>query len=149
MKNVLHVSETPRVRHDIPVRSTLVAALSGSVLMMAACVASTTPTGTWTLERLGQQPPAPDVSSLIVLESDGTVSGSGGCNRLRGHAKFSANTVSFGPMMMTRMACSGTKMTQEQMFTQALDAARHWRIEGDLLVLEDAAHSQLLTFRRS
>jgi putative lipoprotein len=77
----------------------------------------------------------------IVLQSaDHRAAGSGGCNRITGTYSVEKQTVHFGPMASTMMACP-SGMDTEKDFLQALDQAHSWKIQGSELELygEDGA----------
>ncbi len=57
----------------------------------------------------------------LEFTAAGSVSGSGGCNRLNASYTVDSSNLSIGPMMMTRKACQGELGMLETAFTQALD----------------------------
>src|SRR5262249_10564017 len=65
------------------------------------------------------------------------VSGSTGCNRIGGTYALDANTLRFGALATTRMACADAAMTLESRFSKALEVVRRWRIDGSHLNLLD------------
>ena len=88
----------------------------------------------------------------IVLQSaDHRVAGSGGCNRITGTYSVEKQTIHFGPMASTMMACP-SGMDTEKDFLQALDQARTWKIrtnelelygeDGNLLVRLEASETK-------
>jgi heat shock protein HslJ len=119
--------------------------LSAGVLVMTLAHACASPpasfVGGWTASEVAGVPSAPGVTTTLVIAEDGTVSGSGGCNRYRGKAELGEGTIAFSPLAATRMACSGASAEQEQRLFAALATARRFRIEGAelLLVGEDGA----------
>jgi copper homeostasis protein (lipoprotein) len=64
------------------------------------------------------------------------VTGSGGCNRISGSYESGGDTLTFGPITSTRMACPG--METETAFLKALEGTRRFRLVGRHLDLEDA-----------
>jgi heat shock protein HslJ len=59
---------------------------------------------------------------------------------LSGSYTRQGDSLRIGPLAMTRRACVGEELNrQEYAFTQALEAARTWRIAGDTLVLSGDA----------
>jgi heat shock protein HslJ len=91
----------------------------------------------WVLRQLGTQPvtvPDGGQEPYLLLRRNGTAEGQGSCNRFRGTATSdSTKTLSFSPLMSTRMACPA--LATEQAFTQALAATHAYRISGDTLRL--------------
>jgi copper homeostasis protein (lipoprotein) len=73
----------------------------------------------------------------LVLEPQAKrVTGSGGCNRFSGTYEAGAGTLTFGPLMSTRMACPG--LETETAFLKALEGTRRFRVAGRHMDLEDA-----------
>jgi heat shock protein HslJ len=73
----------------------------------------------------------------LRLESEGTrASGYAGCNRMAGTYSMAGDTLMFGPLALTRMACPD--MDIETRYTAALAAGRSYRVEdGQLVLLAD------------
>ncbi|HEY5890733.1 MAG TPA: META domain-containing protein [Acidimicrobiia bacterium] len=74
------------------------------------------------------------VSSLITqlvtaeFNEDGSVSGSGGCNRYRATYQVEKSSLSFGPAMSTRMACPDIGiMEQETRYFALLERVRSYK----------------------
>ena len=61
------------------------------------------------------------------------MTGSGGCNRLFGAATVAGDSLTFGDIGTTRMACAPAVMEQEQKFLAALAATRSFRFDGPQL----------------
>jgi heat shock protein HslJ len=80
--------------------------------------------------------------------ADGAVGGSGGCNRLMGRADISGQTITFGPVATTRMACAGTAMDQQRRLLDALTSTRSCRIAGTILTLHDGSGVELVRLAR-
>jgi len=103
--------------------------------------------GAWRLVSLGDVAAAAGVATRIEIAADGAVTGSGGCNRLLGRARFEGNGVTFAPMAGTQMACAPAAMRQEEEFVARLPQVRFWRIERDRLVLCDAKSLPVLVLQ--
>lgn len=73
-----------------------------AAIVMAGCAGSgTSPfVGVWGDTSDSKQP-------SLDLTSDGSVTGTDGCNRLMGSWKEDGKTISFGGFASTRMACAG------------------------------------------
>jgi heat shock protein HslJ len=104
---------------------------------------------TWNLTRLG---PKDVVASenhrqpYIVLDSSNKrVTGSGGCNRLNGTYILEKQTIHFGPIASTMMACP-SGMEVEGTFLRALDKVHSWKLHGNELELQDEDGAFLLRF---
>ena len=79
--------------------------------------------------------------ALMVGVSLTSMAGSGGCNRFSGSARIEGDTISFGDLASTMMACAEAAMNQEQKFHAALGAARTFSIDAaqQKLFLKDEA----------
>ncbi len=87
------------------------------------------PAGTWLAEDIAGGGVIDRAQTTLTIAADGTVSGSGGCNRYHGKAVVSGAAIQFGPLAATRMACSPALMDQEAKLLGALAAARSWRAD--------------------
>ena len=87
----------------------------------------------------------PGGQAYLIFEAGGRVSGSDGCNRVASAYELNHDSISFGPMAATRMACSGTADI-ERAFGNAVANASLWRILGDRLELYDANGVRLARF---
>jgi len=96
--------------------------------------------GRWHAESIRRRGVIPNIQTVIHIAADGKVTGSGGCNRIRGGMTINEARISFGPMISTKMACAPAIMNQESDFLSALGDARLWRIDEqrDRLILVDA-----------
>ena len=112
---------------------------------------SATPVGTWLLEDLRGEGVIDRVRTELTLESDGQISGSGGCNRIMGQGKLEGDSLTIGPLAGTRMACPPAVMEQEARFMKALEEVKGWRVEPELkkLHLLNDAGVTLLIFSAS
>jgi putative lipoprotein len=90
---------------------------------------------TWLAEDIGGGGVVDNVASTLRIDSDGKLSGSGGCNRLMGSAKVEGDTVVFSPPATTRMMCPPAIMDQERKFLDALVKTKRFEIEGSFLRL--------------
>jgi heat shock protein HslJ len=107
--------------------------------------------GAWVLESLGGvsalTPADANVTSTLTLE-DGQASGAGGVNTFRGTYESPADgELSFSPLASTRMAGPEAAMTQEAAFLKALEETERFELDGDRLVLGNAANDTLAVLR--
>ncbi len=95
----------------------------------------------WKLTRLGDtaviMAPQQREPHIIFNSKSRRVSGSGGCNRLMGSYELSGDTLTFGQMGSTMMACP-QGMETEKAFLDALKQVNKWKIVGQHLELFDA-----------
>ena len=130
--------------------------LSLLVLALPGCMTeaepqkTTAPTGRWLAEDIGGAGVIDDLQSVLELAADGTVGGSGGCNRMAGTATIDGDSIAFGPLAATKMACAPAVMDQEAKFFAALDETRRWQLDQarDKLLLLDADGHTLLVLTR-
>jgi heat shock protein HslJ len=76
-----------------------------------------------------------DTSITLQFNSDGTLSGSSGCNTYNGSFTVSGNQITIGPLASTRMACSQELMDQESLYLAALGSAATYQIKDTGLEL--------------
>ena len=99
-----------------------------AMFALTSCSASSgNAAGTWGEEADGQP--------HLVLEEDGKLSGTDGCNRLNGGWEQDGDVVTFGEVATTAMACPDVDT-----WLMDLDSAR---IEGDTLLVNDASGSKI------
>ncbi len=87
---------------------------------------------------------APDGAYLAY--ADGRVSISTGCNSGSAEVEVADDTITFGPMALTRMACEGDVMEFENAVVQMLDGPLEYTLESDDLTLSDGEST--LTLQR-
>ena len=81
----------------------------------------------------------------LVLQGDGLARGHSGCNTFRGAFTTDENTISFGGLASTRMACA-EGLEQERRFLAALTASTSFQIQGGTLTLTDDQKAKRLYF---
>ncbi len=100
----------------------------------------------------GHQAIATPVSgtSLSIDFAKGVASGSAGCNHFHAPYTKEGSHVSFGPVAITRRACTGEGvMEQEQRFVSALASVALCQVDGDTLVLQRADGSRVVQARKA
>ena len=109
-----------------------------------SCASSATAVGLvgpeWKLTRLGDAPVVvaePNRQPSLTLNGDGRISGFDGCNRLAGSYQVAGQSIAFGQLASTKMACLDG-MEHERAFADALGRARSFTIIGTQLELADA-----------
>jgi putative lipoprotein len=123
--------------------SRILAVAAGLVVQLSACKTvpsdSPSPYGTeWQLVELNGHP-APGgaggkPATLTLVLDDGRASGFAGCNRFSGTFTTSANQIQFGPLMMTKMACS-EGMDLEARYPAVLSGSNGFRVTATGLEL--------------
>jgi len=106
------------------------------MLLLSACesLGGTSLNGTsWELSEIRGKAPLAGSHITIAFE-DGQVKGSGGCNSYGGEYRVRGDTIKFGMMMSTLMACADTAMMeQETAFMQMLGQAQRVELVDDQL----------------
>jgi heat shock protein HslJ len=122
------------------------------LVMLVACgVTSGNPLNgtTWELYSIGQYSPVPGSKTTIRFEG-GQVSGLGGCNQYGGEYKVSGQTLAFGALHMTEMACTSPAgvMEQESAYLKFLGEAQRFAVtDGQLQIYR--SDGEALTFVRA
>ncbi|MGC4023771.1 MAG: META domain-containing protein [Mesorhizobium sp.] len=108
------------------------------------------PVGNWLLQSINGNIVLAHVKSTMNLSQDGSLSGSGGCNRMTGKAALNGSNIKFGNIASTRMACLQGEMDQEHKFFTAMDTVREWRLDerGAKLILLNEKAEPVLAFLR-
>jgi heat shock protein HslJ len=90
-----------------------------------------------------------DTKITATFSADHTVAGSAGCNRFSGTYTSTGNTLSFSPLVTTKMGCAGDVMAQESAFVDAMGSVASFSIQGARLLLLDVDSALLLSFEGS
>lgn len=102
----------------------------------------------WVLTSLGGQPPLAHVPVNLRFGADGAVSGSDGCNVLRGAFVAGAASLQIGDKLAsTMMACTAPVNEQAKRYLELLLQVRRYAIDGSYLTLSDDSGRSLLTFQ--
>lgn len=110
--------------------------------LLASCASSPLPSfredllGTcWRLVRMDGKAPLEEAVPTLCFDEQGGLSGTGGCNRYSGTARFLDDGIEVGPLVSTRMACAEQVMDQERAFLDRLGRARRWMLSGKTLLV--------------
>lgn len=105
----------------------------------------------WTVDSLvGKEtasslPAGAEGKARFTLNADGSASGNLGCNRFNAKATVQGDSVTFGPLTTTRMACLGPEGEVERALTELFGSGPlTWRIQDDTLTLTGAAGTALI-----
>jgi putative lipoprotein len=101
------------------------------------------PTGIeWQLVSIGGTPAGTggngQAATLLLDETSGRASGYAGCNTFSGSYLLSGESLTFGPLAMTRMAC-GKGSELESRYTMALEQITEWKMTSKGLELRKGA----------
>lgn len=85
-----------------------------------------------------------------VFGTDGTISGSAGCNTYHGPVKASAPKISIGPLASTRKFCADPEgaMDQESQYLAALETAATYRVQGTRMEMRTTGGALVAQFQR-
>jgi putative lipoprotein len=103
----------------------------------------------WLLQSISGVTEIDTAKTMFVIQADGSVRTTVGCNQLSSKATIAGPKLSFAPFASTRMACEPALMAQEQAYEGALAATRLFRMSGTQLKFTDDNEKELLTFRRA
>lgn len=106
-------------------------------------------TGSWLAEDI-EGGGVIDYARTTLEIGDGSVSGSGGCNRFTGTAELAGERMTVGPLAATEMACASALMDQEAKFFAALAKVTGFEIDPAQrkLMLHDADGGTLIVLSR-
>ncbi|GGG38635.1 META domain-containing protein [Bizionia arctica] len=91
--------------------------------------------GTYDIDMLNESDYSLSKLTLLFDNESKTVSGFSGCNRFSGTYKMDGNSISFGPLASTRMACGENETKTEQNMLTALSRVTTFSIKGQELTL--------------
>lgn len=126
--------------------------VAAAALLLTACTQTATPAAspsapgtkpapiagpTWRVAELNGAAPVADTAITATFSDDGTLFGTGGCNRYRGTYTVTGDKIAVNDAMAaTMMACDPATMTQETAYFAALKAARTFAVTTDKLTLK-------------
>lgn len=100
----------------------------------------------WVLTDVGPDADAGVAMSTLKLEG-GTASGSAGCNSFSGTYTLDGDSLSFGPLASTQMACIPDEVGDlETAVLAGLDATEAYEVDGETLTLKDGDGETVLTY---
>ena len=102
----------------------------------------------WRLAELGGAAVVPDAEATLEFPETGKVVGQGTCNRFFGTVTITGQTITFGPLGTTRMACSEAAGAQEAIYLKALEGADRYEIDGSVLLIQTHGLDKPLRFVR-
>ncbi len=106
---------------------------------------------TWRLTQVahadGQLHAVPVSIEATAIFADGSVSGSGGCNRYTAGYTVDGGKLTIGSAATTMMACPEPQTAVEQPFMAALAMTMSYKIEGGQLTLLDAGEQAIAVFK--
>lgn len=103
----------------------------------------------WRLEDLGGAGVIDRVEATLEFAVDGRVAGRGSCNRYFGSVTITGQTIAFGQIGSTKMACPPAVADQEDKFIKALSQAQRFEIRDTMLMISYAGSEKPLRFVRT
>jgi heat shock protein HslJ len=136
----------------------IITGVLAAALLLSACSPATPQTpdlaGTsWKLVSYGPtdaQITAMDgVDTSLKFSTDGQVSGTFGCNSFGGDYSQDGNSITFGPIMSTMMACDDARNSQDQAgFAVLQGTVSFFYLEGDSMSIHSADGKTMLLFSK-
>ena len=124
------------------------------LVLLAGCSSLNSSSGgtltgqTWVLTELAGQPLVADSGISASFSTDGTVSGSAGCNRYNGKYTVSGDSLTFSVnMAMSMMMCEQAVMDQETAYINTLGQVKTYSVADSQLTLKDASGKTILVFQ--
>jgi heat shock protein HslJ len=102
----------------------------------------------WKLDDLAGEKVMDRVQATLLFRETGKVAGKGSCNRFSGSAEISGNSIKFGPLISTRMACPEPIMNQETKYLGALQTAERFEWKKPHLLVYSKGAEKPLQFTR-
>jgi heat shock protein HslJ len=87
----------------------------------------------WLLEDLAGAGVLDRAQATLSFGEAGSVHGNGSCNRFMGPVTIKDDSISFGALAATRMACPEAVMNQEDRYFAALGGAHRFELDGPFL----------------
>jgi heat shock protein HslJ len=106
---------------------------------------------TWRLTQIGDQlvdnPPGDAAAHVQLQAGNSRVTGFAGCNRMFGGYSLNGESLKFGQVGATKMAClEEGRMELESRFFETLSQVARWKITNSTLELLDGNGKSLATF---
>jgi heat shock protein HslJ len=104
----------------------------------------------WMLADLAGTPAIANSRASLAFPEAGRVAGNGSCNRFSGSVTITGDTLKFGPLASTRMACVDSGVSaQEDAYLKALGAANRYEYRDPDLRIYATGYDKPLRFTRA
>jgi len=104
---------------------------------------------TWLLEDLGGAGVLDRARATLAFTEPGRVAGNSSCNRFFGSVTLSGQSITFGQLGSTRMACVAAVAAQEAKYLKALMDAERFVLDGSVLLIYAKGMDKPLRFTRT
>ena len=126
--------------------------VAASILAACSGNASTSLAGDWKLVSYGSSsnptPADANTETSLTFGSDGKFSGNVGCNSFGSDYEVDGNTITFGPITSTLMACADPIMQQEGEVFNVFTKSAAFKIDGDILTVTSVNGEAVVVFER-
>ncbi len=102
----------------------------------------------WRLEDLGGAGVLDRTQATLEFPGRGRVAGNASCNRFFGSVEIAGDSITFGTLGATLMACPEAVMNQEARYLKALEGAERFTQEGTTLLVHAKGMNRPLRFFR-
>lgn len=103
----------------------------------------------WLLTDLLGKAVVPNSQASLTFLDGGRAAGNASCNRFTGGVTISGNSITFGQLASTRMACVDSSVSaQEDQYLKILGAARRYEVKDNSLLIFAEGVDQPLRFSR-
>ncbi|HEY1471498.1 MAG TPA: META domain-containing protein [Candidatus Acidoferrum sp.] len=86
----------------------------------------------------------------LAFPEAGRAAGNASCNRFTGSAEISGDSIKFGMLASTRMACADSAVSsQETEYLKALGAAKRFELKDSTLLIYAEGYDKPLRFTRA
>lgn len=102
----------------------------------------------WRVESIGGEPLVEQSSVTLVFTEEGRIAGSGSCNRYNAAFTLTGESLTFGQVAATMMACAPGLMEQEQRYFGVLSSVTGFALAPDGALNLTAAEASVLVARR-
>jgi heat shock protein HslJ len=126
---------------------------AAAVLFLAGCTSTPEEAGTlvgpvWIAEQVAGAALPGDPPVTLQFAADGRAAGKGGCNQYSGPYQTTGNSISFGAMVSTKMACDGAIMEREQAYLDLLGRISSYEVRNDAELVLYADDGKRIRLRR-
>lgn len=103
----------------------------------------------WRLESLAGTPAVSGVEATLEFLEGDRAAGNASCNRFTGAVKVDGTSITFGPLVSTRMACVADAVSaQERAYLDALNGAERFTLDGTTLEIFSKGQTSPLRFQK-
>lgn len=126
---------------------------AAAMLLLAGCTSTPEEAATlvgpvWIAEQVAGAALPVDPQVTLHFAADGSAAGKGGCNQYSGPYQTTGNSISFGAMISTKMACDGAIMEREQAYLDLLGRVSSYELRNNAELILYADDGKRIRLRR-